>query len=74
MQIQGLDAELTGSGTYTAQEDVLYMFTIREKDVVTRQFYIVGDQRYCLIHLTNFTGSEHADDAARAMADSFAWN
>lgn len=74
MQIQGLDAELTGSGTFTAQEDVLYIFTIREKDVVTRQFYIVGDQRYCLIHLTNFTGSEQADDAAQAMADSFVWN
>lgn len=74
MQIQGLDAELTGSGTFTAQEDVLYIFTISEKDVVTRQFYIVGDQRYCLIHLTNFTGSEQANDAARAMADSFAWN
>lgn len=74
MQIQGLDAELTGSGTFTAQEDVLYIFTISEKDVVTRQFYIVGDQRYCLIHLTNYTGSEQADDAARAMADSFAWN
>ena len=74
MQLQGVDAELTGSGTFTAQEDILYIFTIREKDVVTRQYYIVGDRRYCLIHLTNFTGSEYADDAAQAMADSFVWN
>ena len=74
MQLQGIDAELTGSGTFTAQEDVLYIFTIREEDVVTRQFYIVGNQRYCLIHLTNFTGSEQADDAAKAIADSFVWN
>ena len=48
--------------------------SVSGEDVVTRQFYIVGDQRYCLIHLTNFTGSEQADDAARAMADSFVWN
>ena len=74
MQMQGLDAELTGTGTFTARGDILYIFTISEKDVVTRQFYIVGDRRYCLIHLTNFTGSERADDAARAMADSFVWD
>lgn len=67
-------AELTGEGTFTAQEDILYIFTISEEDVVTRQFYIVGDKRYCLIHLTNFTGSERADEAARAMADSFVWD
>lgn len=73
MQISGTDAELTGEGTFTAQEDVLYIFTIREEGVITKQFYIVGDQRYCLVHLTNFTGSERAEEAAREMADSFAW-
>lgn len=40
---------------------------------MTKQFYIVDDQRYCLIHLTNFTGSERADEVAQAMADSFVW-
>lgn len=73
MQASSVGAELTGEGTFTAQEDVLYIFTISEEAVVTKQFYIVGDQRYCLVHLTNFTGSESAEEAARAMADSFAW-
>lgn len=73
MQAGSVGAELTGEGTFTAQEDVLYIFTIREEAVVTKQFYIVGDQRYCLVHLTNFTGSESAEEAARAIADSFAW-
>lgn len=40
----------------------------------TKQFYIVGERRYCLVHLTNFTGSDGAEEAARAMADSFAWS
>ena len=71
MQASRVGAELTGEGTFTDQEDVLYIFTISEEDVVTKQFYIVGDKRYCLIHLTNFTGSESADEAAQAMADSF---
>lgn len=74
MQLNGIDAELTGDGTFTAREDILYIFTISEENMVTKQFYIVGDRRYCLIQLTNFTGSESVDDAARAMADSFVWN
>lgn len=73
MQAAAAGAELTGEGTFTEREDVLYIFTIREEDVVTVQFYIVGDKRYCLVHLTNFTGSEGAEEAARALADSFAW-
>lgn len=74
MQASIVGAKLTGAGTFTDQEDILYIFTIGEEDMVTKQFYIVGDKRYCLIHLTNFTGSESTDEAARAMADSFIWN
>lgn len=73
-QLQGVDAELTGDGTYTEQGYVIYIFTITEANVVTKQYYIVGDQQYCLIHLTCFTGSESADQAARTMADSFIWD
>lgn len=74
IQLRGIDAELTGDGTYTEQDYIVYIFTISEKDVVIKQYYIVGDQRYCMIHLTNFTGSESANEAARAMADSFVWD
>lgn len=72
-QLQGVDAELLGDGTFTNAGDVLYVFTIQEPDVVTRQYYVVGDQKYCLIHLTNYTGGQEADDAARLMAESFRW-
>lgn len=74
MQLQGVDAMLTGDGTYTEQDYIVYIFTITEEDVVTKQYYIVADQRYCLLQLTNFTGSESANEAAQAMADSFVWN
>ena len=74
VQLQSVDAELTGDGTFTEQDYVVYIFTISQEDVVTKQYYIVGDQRYCLVHLTNFTGSESVDEAARAMADSFVWD
>lgn len=74
VQLQSIDAELTGDGTYTQQGYVVYIFTITEADVVTKQYYITGDQRYCLIHLTSFTGSDSAEQAAMAMVDSFTWD
>lgn len=72
-QLQGVDAQLTGDGTYTEQGYIVYIFTISEANVVTKQYYIVGDRQYCLIHLTSFTGSGNADNAAREMADSFSF-
>lgn len=73
MQLQDVDAELTGDGTYTEQDYIVYIFTISEADVVTKQYYIVGDQRYCLLQLTNFTGSETVNEAVQSMVDSFVW-
>ena len=73
-QLQGVDAELTGEGTNTEQEYVVYIFTVSNAGVITKQFYVVGDQRYCLVHLTNFTGSESADQAAWAIVNSFVWD
>lgn len=74
MQLQGNDAELTGDGTYTEQDYVVYIFTISEEEAVTKQYYIVGDKQYCLLQTTNFTGSESVDETAQAMADSFIWD
>lgn len=73
MQLQDVDAELTGDGTYTEQDYIVYVFTISEADVVTKQYYIVGDQRYCLLQMTNFTGSETVNETAQSMVDSFVW-
>lgn len=76
VQLSGVKAELKGDGTYTEQGYPVYIFTIDEIDagVVTKQYYIVGDYRYCLIHLTNYSKAENADEAAQAIADSFVWN
>lgn len=73
MQLKGSSAELKGDGSHTSQGYVIYTFTIEESDVITRQYYIVDDYHYCLVHLTNFTGSEEADQAAESIADSFVW-
>ena len=41
--------------------------------MTTRQYYVVGEKKYALIHLTNFSGSEETDAAAERMATSFCW-
>ena len=73
MQLDGIEAQLNGDGTYTEQGDLLYIFTIDEGDIVTTQYYIVKDYGFCLIQLTNFSGSETTEQTARNMADSFVW-
>lgn len=72
-QWKGVEAQLNGDGTYTKQGYVLYTFTIEEDDVTTKQYYIVKDYGFCLIHVTNFSQSEHVYEAAQTMVDSFVW-
>jgi len=74
-QLSDSDAELLGDGTYTEQDYIVYIFTITESDgVTTKQYYIVDDYRYCLIHLTNYSGAENSYNAAQTMVDSFVWS
>ena len=74
MQLDGIEAQLNGDGTYTEQGELLYIFTIDEGDIVTTQYYIVKDYGFCLIQRTNFSGSETTEQAARDMVDSFVWD
>lgn len=76
MQIGDAEVELYGEGTNTEQDYILYIFTIEDEaqGVETKQFYIVGDYRYCLVQLTNFTGAEEGAQVAQEMVDSFVWD
>lgn len=74
MQLDGIEAELNGDGTYTEQGNLLYIFTIDEGNIVTTQYYIVKDYGFCLIQLTNFSGTETVDEAAKGMVNSFVWD
>ncbi len=79
-QLAGLDnVALTGYGDFTEAGDVVYVLTITEdledgKQVITRQYYIVGEKRYVLVHLTSFSGDEATDEAAELIANSFVWS
>ena len=76
MQAGGMD--VGGSGTFTKNNDPLYIFTIEDKDdnVTIIQFYIIGDKKHILIHVTDFHNKKitNAEEVARFIADSFIWN
>jgi hypothetical protein len=72
---------LYGSGTFTKNDDPLYIFTIQHKDrngvkdVTTIQYYIIGNKKHILIHVTDFHNdtTSNVEETARAIADSFKW-
>lgn len=77
MQLNGSDAQMTGSGSNTAQDYVLYRFTIEDADgTITEQYYILKDYGFCLVQATSFTGSDNESifEAAQTIVDSFVWN
>lgn len=74
-QASAAGMQMTASGSYTAAGDVLYVFTISDDASSTVQYYIVGDYRYVLIHVTDLMDERISDinDIAAAIADSFVW-
>lgn len=74
MQLRESKATVSGGGSTTKQGDILYQFTIETEgdDIVTTQYYIVGEQRYVLVHQTARRDSD-ADQAAKSILDSFVW-
>lgn len=74
-QLSGYDeVTLTGSG-FEAGDNTVYLFTVTEEDtgLVTRQYYIVGDQKFCLVQESNFEQSEECEKAAKKIVESFQW-
>lgn len=75
VQASTTGAVLSAVGTYMDAGDNLYIFTISEDDVNTVQYYIVGENRYVLIHVTDWMDERINDinDVAAAIANSFVW-
>ena len=57
---------------------ILYTFIIQDDQSnsknVTKQYYIVGDYKYVLVHETIWDGnSADSDETAKYIIDSFKW-
>jgi len=72
-QLEGSQAQLEGSGSYTEQGYVLYAFVINDENCTTTQYYIVGDHTYVLVHETVEGESKETDEATLLIINSFRW-
>ena len=75
--MQSGGAEVHGDGTFTGHDDPLYIFTIehKEENITTIQYYIIGNKKHILVHLTDFHSGNitNAREVARFIVDSFIW-
>ena len=74
-QASAVGMQMTAGGSYTEAGDVLYIFTISNDASSTVQYYVIGDYRYVLIHVTDLMDERIPDvnTIAAAIADSFTW-
>lgn len=73
------DTTLNGSGSYTANDYILYTFTfsITENDTTLNatQYYIVGDHKYIMVYESVYDGNtEEVDAIAKNIVDTFQWS
>lgn len=76
MQLKGSGAtNINGSGSYTAQGELLYTFTVEfpAENEMDTHYYIVGDHRYLLVYETAFGDTTETDRAATSIVNSFVW-
>lgn len=79
MQISDLnDCTLSANGSYTKDNNyIVYEFDIYEnkENITTKQFYIIGDYKYILIHETIYDQADKdIDYVAEQIVNSFKWN
>ena len=56
-------------------DNTVYLFTVAENDtgLITNQYYIVGEKKYCLVQESNFDESGECDEVAKNLIKSFKW-
>lgn len=64
---------INANGFTTDTGEIVYTFIIKESDVTTTQYYMVGNYEYILIQETIFEDSEETDVAAKHIVNSFKW-
>jgi len=66
---------LTGSGFNSKKGKMVFKFVMEIDDSLVTQYYIVGEYRHCLVHVTNFLDPRipDVDMVAQSIVDSFEW-
>lgn len=69
------ETQVSAYGTTTAKGDILYVFTIEEESITTKQYYIVEDYKYILVIETDFHDENisNIDTITEGIINSFSW-
>ena len=65
--------EVNANGSTTDNGEIVYAFITKNNDVITTQYYIVGDYKFILIQETLFEESEETKKVTKNIIDSFKW-
>ena len=65
--------EVNANGSTTDNGEIVYAFITKNNNVITTQYYIVGDYKYILIQETLFEESGETKKVTKNIIDSFKW-
>lgn len=68
------DVKIVLDGLTTKSENIVYVVKIKEKELETRFYYIVGEYRFVMVQATCFDDSENVYKVSERIVDSFVWN
>ena len=72
MQISKND-NLTASAFTTKNKNMVYKFIINNEKARSTQYYIVGDKKFVLVYVTNFTKEKEIEKEALYIVNTFKW-
>ena len=67
------DVKIDMEGKTTENKNKVYIITIKEKNMETKFYYIVGDYRFVMIQASSFDNSNQIYKVSDHIADSFVW-
>ncbi|MBR2704623.1 MAG: hypothetical protein IKE91_04050 [Clostridia bacterium] len=75
-QVSGSKATVTASGSTLDNGELVYTFIIKSTKSVTKQYYIVGDEKFVVIieSVWNEDDEKDVDEIALKMLNSFEWS
>ena len=75
-QVGSLDLKsYSGNGTFTENDYPLIVMEIETEEMKTTQYYIVGDYRFVMVHLSEYHDEsiKNAEEVALNIVNSFEW-
>lgn len=71
----GSNVTINATGSTTDKGELVYTFVINNSNLVSTQYYIIGEKKYVMIYETvwNNDEKEETDEVALKMINSFEW-